>query len=172
MTEADKPSLRLRSARRMGITLIFLAVLLFVPARSLRFWQGWVFLAIQCASWIWFALVVLKHDPDLAERRLRSKEREPEQKLALKLFGLILYVGFLVAGFDFRLGWSQRWLAPVPLAIVIIGQIVVLAGYVVVFWVLKTNSFAGSTIQVDPGQTVISSGPYALVRHPMYTGMS
>jgi protein-S-isoprenylcysteine O-methyltransferase Ste14 len=82
-----------------------------------------------------------------------------------------LYLGFIVAGLDFRFGWSRVRFGAVPTAIIAAGQLGAAAGYWLVFWVMKANSFAGSTIQVENGQAVIQSGPYALVRHPMYLGM-
>ena len=167
-----KQSLALRSARRMGLTLLVLGFLIFVPARSFHFWQAWLYLGLQTVSWSYLAIYFLKHDPQLAERRLQSKESEPQQKWALKLFSILLWTGFVLVGLDFRLAWSWRWFGGVPLALVLISQTVVVAGYVLVFWVMKTNTFAASIIRVEEGHRVINSGPYALVRHPMYTGMA
>jgi protein-S-isoprenylcysteine O-methyltransferase Ste14 len=165
-------SLRARAVRRLVMILIFSGVLLLVPAGSLRFWPGWLFLSLTAAFWIFFLVHFLKHDLQLLERRLQDKEAEPEQGLFQRLFVAIMFSAFILAGFDFRFGWSRRWLAPVPLAAVVVAQGVVVAGYWVVFWVMKTNSFAGSTIRVEDEQKVIHGGPYAYVRHPMYSGMA
>lgn len=165
-------SLKARAVRRLLTVLIFSGVLLLVPAGSLRFWPGWLLLSLTAAFWIFFLVHFLKHDPQLLERRLQDKEAEPEQGLFRKLFVAIMFSAFILAGFDFRFGWSPRWLGPVPLAVVAVAQVVVVAGYWIVFWVMKTNSFAGSAIQVEAEQTVIHSGPYAFVRHPMYSGMA
>jgi protein-S-isoprenylcysteine O-methyltransferase Ste14 len=115
----------------------------------------------------------------LAEKRSRlvgaasaKQETEPEQKLFQRLFSLITFPAFILAGLDFRFGWTRQRFAEVPLMGVVAAQIVVVAGYWLVFRVMKTNTFAAGTIQVEIGQTVISSGPYARVRHPMYTGMA
>lgn len=157
---------------RFTLTFLLLAALLFVPAWSLRFWQAWVFLLSTTGFSIFFLQHLLRNDPQLLARRLQSKEPDPHQKWLLRVFSFVLYSGFVVAGFDFRLGWSRVWLGSMPLALEIAGQIGVAAGYWLVFWVMKTNSFAASVIQVEAGQTVIQTGPYALVRHPMYTGMA
>jgi len=156
----------------MCLTLFGLAAMLFLSAGSLRFWQASVFLVLQAAFWTYFFLDFLKNDPQLLERRLKSKESEPEQKLFQRLFALILNSAVILAGLDFRFGWTRRWVGDVPVAVVIAGQTMAVAGYWLVFWVMKTNTFASSIIQVENQQTVIRSGPYEVVRHPMYTGMA
>jgi protein-S-isoprenylcysteine O-methyltransferase Ste14 len=155
----------------MCLTLFGLAAMLFLSAGSLRFWQASVFLVLQAAFWTYFFLDFLKNDPQLLERRLKSKETEPEQQLFQRLFALILNSAVILAGLDFRFGWTRRWVGDVPVAVVIAGQTMAVAGYWLVFWVMKTNTFASSIIQVENQQTVIRSGPYEVVRHPMYTGM-
>jgi protein-S-isoprenylcysteine O-methyltransferase Ste14 len=164
-------SLQRRAIRRLCITVLFLGAILFIPAGTIRFWPGIVFLLLIVGFWTFFFSYFLRNDPQLLERRLQSKEAQPEQKWILRLFSLVLYCGFILAGLDFRLGWSQRWINHVPLAVIIAGQLFAMAGYLFVFWVMKTNSFAGSTIRVESAQRVIDTGPYAKVRHPMYVGM-
>lgn len=163
--------LKQRATLRFALTFAFLTGLLFVPAGSLRFWQAWIFLFLTMGFSIFFLLDLLRHDPQLLARRMQSREPDPRQKWLLRIFSFVLS-GFVVAGFDFRLGWSRGWLGSMPLALEIGGQAGVVAGYCLVFWVMKTNSFAASVIQVEAEQTVIQTGPYALVRHPMYTGMA
>jgi protein-S-isoprenylcysteine O-methyltransferase Ste14 len=163
-------TLKARAVRRLATTLIVLAILLFIPG-SLRFWQGWILWGLTAVSWSIFFAHFLKHDPQLLERRLQRRETEPQQKLFQKLFGLLMWAGFIIAGLDFRFGWSRLWLRPVPYALVAAAQVTVLGGYDLVFRVMKTNTFAASIIRVEQHQTVIERGPYALVRHPMYTGM-
>ncbi len=165
-------SLRARGARRLAVSLAIVAWFLFVPARSLRFWQAWLFLALTAAFWISSQTYFLRHDPRLVERRLQNKEAQPQQRLFQILWSVILPVSFVVAGLDFRLGWSRRWIGAIPLAGVLAGDAAVLAGYGLVFWVMKTNTFAASTIQVEAEHRVIDTGPYGVVRHPMYTGMT
>jgi protein-S-isoprenylcysteine O-methyltransferase Ste14 len=126
-------------------------------------------LGLIAIFWTLFLNYFLNHDLSLLQRRLQSRETEPQQKLFQKLYGLILFPAFILAGLDFRFGWSRS--RHLPLVLVIAGQMITVAGYCLVFWVMKTNRFAGSTIQVEAEQTVIRSGPYARVRHPMYLGM-
>jgi protein-S-isoprenylcysteine O-methyltransferase Ste14 len=167
----DIANLRQRSIRRLLTTLLTLACLLVLAAGTRRFWQAWLLLGLMTAFWTFFLINFLKHDRQLLERRLQHRETEPEQRRFQKLFPLILLLAFLVAGLDFRFGWS-RALLPVPLVVMAFGQVMTVAGYCLVFWVMKTNTFAASTIQVETGQNVIDRGPYALVRHPMYLGMA
>lgn len=164
-------SLRARTFRRMLTTLIILVAILIAPAGSWRFWQAWLFVGLMAAFWTYFSLDLLKRSPELLERRLRREESDPEQKRFQKLFGPITILAFALAGLDYRFGWSQGWLGRVPFIVVLVAQALAVAGYYFVFWVMKTNAFASSTIQVESGQGVIQSGPYALVRHPMYLGM-
>lgn len=165
-------TLRARGVRRLAISLTFIAAFLFLSTGSLRFWQAWQFLALTAAFWTFSQLYFLRHDPRLVERRLQNKEAQPQQRLFQILWCVILPVSFVLAGLDSRLGWSRHWIGPVPLAGVLAGDAVVLAGYGLVFWVMKTNTFAASTIQVEADHRVIDTGPYAVVRHPMYTGMT
>ena len=104
-------------------------------------------------------------------RRLRHEEVDAAQKLFQRIFVPVTLAALALTGLDFRFGWSRHWPGPVPLAVVLAAQALAVAGYWFVFWVMKTNAFASSTIQVEAGQSVIQSGPYALVRHPMYLGM-
>jgi protein-S-isoprenylcysteine O-methyltransferase Ste14 len=164
-------SLKRRAQQRLSVTLAVLAALL-LSSGSLRFWQGWLFLSLMSAFWTFFLVDLTKHSPQLLERRLESKETQPEQRLFQKLWMVVWLPAFTIAGLDFRFGWSRQWLHPMPLWLILVGQLIAVAGYSLVFWVMKTNSFAGSTIQVDSGQQVIRSGPYATVRHPMYSGMA
>jgi protein-S-isoprenylcysteine O-methyltransferase Ste14 len=161
-----------RGSRRLAISLIAVALLLFLPAGSVRYWQGWLFLTLMAGFWICFFIGLLKHDLRLLERRLESDERAPEQKLFQKLMYFILLPAFVLAGLDFRFGWSQSRLHGVPLWLVLVGQAMAVNAYWLVFSVMKTNSFAASTIRVEEGQRVITTGPYAMVRHPMYSGMA
>jgi len=167
----DVTSLRARGAKRLAFSLALMAWFLFIPAKSFRFWQAWLFLALTAVFWIASQIYFLRHDPQLVERRLQNKEEQPQQRLVQLLWSIILPVSFVLAGFDFRLGWSRQWLRPVPLAVVLAGDAAVLAGYGLVFWVMKTNTFAGSTIQVEAEHRVIDTGAYAVVRHPMYSGL-
>lgn len=157
--------------RRFGIGLVVIAVVLPVLAGSLRFWQGWSFLLLAWGPPFLFALYVAKHDPQLLERRMRVTEKNPRQML-VKAFGtVILFSTIGLSALDFRFGWSRAWPGAVPLWLVILGQAMVLVGMGLIIWTMKTNSFAGRTITVEAEQKVATTGPYAVVRHPMYAGV-
>jgi protein-S-isoprenylcysteine O-methyltransferase Ste14 len=155
----------------MASTILILAGILFISAGSLRFWQGWLFLFLMAGFWSYFFVVFMKRDPQLLERRLQAKEIHLEQKIVQKLFSAISILAFMVAALDFRFGWS-RFAGGVPIWLVLVAQAVVVVGYWLVFWTMKTNSFAASIIRVEEEQRVIDAGPYAWVRHPMYFGMA
>lgn len=167
-----EPRLASRVARRLLISLGCLAGMLFLPAGSLRFWQGWLFVGLMGAFWTFFFAYFLRHDPHILERRMQRVESDPAQKLFQKLSMLLTFPGLILVALDFRFGWTRHWLGPVPVAVVLIGQTGTLAGYWFVFWVMQTNTFASSTIRVEQQQTVIDRGPYAWVRHPMYVGIA
>jgi protein-S-isoprenylcysteine O-methyltransferase Ste14 len=149
-----------------------IAPILFALAGSLRFWQGWCFLAFAWGSPFLFAFYSVKHDPQLLERRMRMKEKDPRQALFKGLASLIIFSAIGLAALDFRLGWTRARLGPVPLWVMLVGQAAVLAAMILIIWVMKVNSFAARTIEVEAGQEVISTGPYAAVRHPMYSGVA
>jgi protein-S-isoprenylcysteine O-methyltransferase Ste14 len=158
-------SLATRLLLRSLIAVVFVAVLLFIPAGSLRYWQGWVFMAILFLPMPVTSVYFMKRDPQLVERRLRTEEKISKQKTFIRWAQLVFFASLLIPGLDYRFGWSR-----VPLWLTILSQLFVLAGYLMTLWVMKENSFASRTIQIEEGQKVISTGPYRLVRHPMYFG--
>jgi protein-S-isoprenylcysteine O-methyltransferase Ste14 len=105
------------------------------------------------------------HDPKLAERRLRRQEKAREQRMLMRVFHVTVMALFLLPGLDHRFGWSH-----LPLWLTILSQTIVFGGWVMMYWVMKVNRFAASTIEVEPGQCAISTGRYSIVRHPMYLG--
>ena len=158
-------SLAGRLILRTVISVVIVAAFLFVPAGSVRYWQGWAFMALWFLPMVIVSPYFLKNDPQLVERRLQTKEKSKEQKTIIRLAQPIVFLNLLVPGLDYRFGWSR-----VPLWLTIVSEALVVAGYVITFWVMKENSFASRTIQVVEGQKVITTGPYRLVRHPMYFG--
>jgi len=158
-------SLKSRLVLRFLLALGVLGALLFIPAGSLRFWQGWVYIATSFVPGFFAFTYFYKHDPQLIERRMQFKEKVREQKRIMTFVYIAWLVAFVLPGLDHRFGWSHQ-----PLWITIFSQAVVFGGFATTLWVAKVNRFAGRTIQVEPGQEVISSGPYRIVRHPMYLG--
>lgn len=163
-------SLRARLVLRCVFAIVLGGAMLFIPAGSVRFWQGWVFMGIIFIPMVAGSIYFYKRDPQLVERRLESKEKIGEQKLIMGFASLIFFGAFLLPGFDDRFGWSRRTLGPEPLWLTIVAEGVVLAGYLLTYWVMDTNSYASRTIRVEESQRVISIGPYRIVRHPMYLG--
>jgi len=160
-----------RLALRFALFLPIFAALLFVPAGSPRFWQGWLFLVIVAAGSLLPMCYFLRHDPRLLERRMKSKEKTGAGRLFQRVWIPIWIAGLILPGLDYRFGWSREFLAPMPLWLTIVSQGIVLGGYVLIFAVMRSNTFAAATIQVEEGQKVISDGPYRIVRHPMYSGI-
>jgi protein-S-isoprenylcysteine O-methyltransferase Ste14 len=149
----------------VGVPLV--AALIFLPAGTLAFWEGWLYLAILFIPML-FALVYLyRNDPDLLERRMHMREREQQQVWIIGLSSLYYLAIFILPGLDHRFGWTQT---PAPL--VLLGALLVLLGYGIVLLVFRENRYASRVVEVAEGQQVISSGPYAYVRHPMYSGVT
>jgi protein-S-isoprenylcysteine O-methyltransferase Ste14 len=149
----------------MGIAIF--AAVLFLPAGSFHYWQAWAYMAIVFLPMTSALVYFYKHNPRLLELRLQTKEKVAEQKVIMKLITVVFFFAALLPGLDHRLGWSR-----VPLWLTVLSLAFVLAGYLLAFWVMKVNRFASRIIEVQPGQTVISTGPYRVVRHPMYLGSS
>ena len=163
-------SLKSRVIVRLFLGLIIFAAILFIPAGTLRFWQGWTLMGIWSVAAIFTFVYFYKHDRQLIERRLRGQEKIREQKLLVRAAKPIFFAAFLIPGLDYRFGWSRTFLRPMPLWLMLLSQALVLGGLFFVVWAMKTNSFASRTIQVETGQEVISTGPYSIVRHPFYLG--
>ena len=152
---------------RLLLAIPALGALLFLPAGTLAYWEAWLYLAILLIPMLCVFRYLLKNDPQLLARRMRMRERELAQRRIIAASSLYFLVVFTLPGFDQRWGWSD-----VPLWAVIAADLVVLFGYGIFISVLRENQYASRTIQVEQGQRVISSGPYALVRHPMYLGVT
>jgi protein-S-isoprenylcysteine O-methyltransferase Ste14 len=147
---------------------LVMGVLVFAAAGTVRYWQGWLFLAIFCGASATITLDLVRHDPALLRRRLVGgpfAERQMSQKI-ITLFASIGFLSLLlVPALDHRFGWSH-----VPVSVVIAGDVLIAAGFAVVFRVFRENTFTSARIEIAKEQRVITTGPYALVRHPMYAG--
>ncbi len=148
--------------------LVIMAIALFGPAWSLDYWQAWVYQLVFFGSAGIITLYLWRNDRALLERRIEAgptAEKEPLQKL-IQALAAIAFIGFLVVpSVDYRFGWSH-----VPVAMEIVADVLVAIGFYIVFRVFRENSFTAATIEISTDQRVISTGPYAIVRHPMYAG--
>lgn len=148
------------------MALIFIGLMLFLPAGTLYYWQAWIYCGVLFIPIFFVVSYFLKKDPELLERRMRMKEKEEKQKTIVKFAAIIFLIGFIIPGLDYRYHWSN-----VPVLLVIAANAIVFSGYIFVFRVLRENSYASRIIEVEKDQKVITTGPYALVRHPMYLGV-
>jgi protein-S-isoprenylcysteine O-methyltransferase Ste14 len=148
--------------------VVLLGVFLFFPGWTFNYWQAWVFLLVFTTSVFLITFYFLKKDPSLIQSRLKAgpaAEQEKSQKIIQGLASLFFILPFITASIDHRLSWSS-----VPTWLVLLGDVVVALGLYIVFLVFRENTFTSATIEVKDEQRVISTGPYAVIRHPMYAG--
>ena len=146
----------------LGVVLI--GVLLFLPAGTMSYPQGWLLMGILFIPMFLAGLVMMAKNPALLRSRLKAREKEADQDLVIKLSGLMFLVGFILAGLDFRFGWSN-----LPGWVSTLGAALFLSAYALFAEVLRENTWLSRTIEVQEGQTVVSTGLYGIVRHPMYS---
>jgi protein-S-isoprenylcysteine O-methyltransferase Ste14 len=148
--------------------LLVIAMSLFLPAWTLDYWQAWIFLAVFSMSILAITLYLMKKDQKLLERRVNGSpiaEKETIQKIIQSIAGIAFIAIFILSALNHRFGLSV-----VSMYVVVSGDVLVALGLLIVFLVFKENTFTSATIEVSTEQKVISTGPYALVRHPMYIG--
>ena len=145
------------------IGLLLVGLLIFLPAGTLAYPGGILFLCLLFVPMLVMGIVMLARARDLLAKRLDAKEKQAAQKGVQSLSGLVFIAGFVLAGLDFRFGWSD-----VPLPVVIAASVIFLAGYGLYAEVMRENAYLSRTVKVEEGQTVVSTGLYGIVRHPMY----
>ena len=158
----------LKAALGLAQLSVMLGLALFAPAGTLRFVEAWVFLALFLTASLAITLYLAKSDPALLARRIQAgpmAEKERAQKIIQGVASLAFIATIVVPALDHRFGWSR-----IPLPAVVAGDILIALGFLVVFLVFRQNTFTSSIIEVAAEQRVIDSGPYAVVRHPMYVG--
>ena len=143
--------------------LLLVGLLIFLPAGTLAYPGGLLFLCLLFVPMLIMGIVMLARARDLLAKRLDAKEKQAAQKGVQSLAGLVFMAGFVLAGLDFRFGWSD-----VPLPVVIAASMTFLIGYALYAEVMRENAYLSRTVKVEEGQTVISTGLYGIVRHPMY----
>ncbi len=144
--------------------LVLVGLLIFLPAGSLLFINGWILMGILFIPMFVAGLVMMFKNPDLLKKRLDAKEKQNEQSLVVKLSGLMFLAGFVVAGLNFRFGWYT-----LPRGVVIGASVIFLVAYIMYAEVLRENTYLSRTIEVQENQKVIDTGLYGIVRHPMYS---
>ena len=155
--------LLLSALEKYVMGLLFMAVLAFWPAGSLRFWNGWLLIGLLFIPMLILGIVLFTKAPELLKKRLNAKEKSADQQGVVAVSGLMFLVGFIVAGLDHRLSWST-----VPDWVVIAASAVFLISYALYAEVMRENAYLSRTIEVQDGQKVIDTGLYGVVRHPMY----
>jgi protein-S-isoprenylcysteine O-methyltransferase Ste14 len=163
MTDLDKKALG-----GLARFLVVLAILLFLPAWTLDYWQAWLFLAVFSASTLAITVYLMRKDENLLRRRMNAgpaAEKERSQQIIQFIAALAFIATIVFPALDHRFAWSA-----VSVHVVLAGDALVAIGFGIMFFVFKANSFAAATIAVDAEQKVVSTGPYAIVRHPMYIG--
>ena len=143
--------------------VVIIGILLFVPAGSFGFWQGWLLMGILFVPMFVAGLIMMKRSPDLLRKRLSTKEEQSEQKTVLLLSGFMFIAAFVVAGLNFRFGWLT-----LPNWIPILFAVVFLLAYALYAEVMRENAYLSRTVEVQENQQVVDTGLYGIVRHPMY----
>lgn len=148
---------------KFAIGLILVGALIFLPAGSFYYTNGWLFIGLLFVPMMMLGLILLIKSPEMLEKRLRAKEKENTQRGVVATTGLLFVAGFVVAGLDFRFGWSEM-----PIWVVMISSAVLLVSYALYAEVMRENAYLSRNIEVQRDQRVVDTGLYSVVRHPMY----
>jgi len=159
-----KVKLFVQAIMKFMLGVILVGMLIFLPAGTLAFANGWLFMGILFVPMFLAGIVLIFKNPELLAKRLDAKEKQKEQSLVIKLSGLMFLAGFIVAGLGFRFDWYI-----LPKGVVIVAAVVFLAAYILYAEVLRENTYLSRTIEVQENQKVIDTGLYGIVRHPMYS---
>lgn len=149
---------------KFALGIILVGLLIFLPAGSFAFVNGWIFMGVLFIPILIAGVVMMIKNPSLLKKRLESKEKQKEQNVVVKLSGLMFLAGFIVAGLNFRFGWHS-----IPKGVVIAASVLFIIGYIIYAEVMRENTYLSRTIRVEENQKVISDGLYGIVRHPMYS---
>ena len=159
----NQGKLAVQATVKFALGLLLAGALLFLPAGGMHYRNGWLCLGILFVPILILGIVLLFRSPELLEKRLNAKEKENTQKGVIAVSGALFFVGFIVAGLDFRFGWST-----VPVWVVVAASAVLLISYAFYAEVMRENAYLSRTVEVQRGQTVVDTGLYGIVRHPMY----
>lgn len=145
----------------LGVLIV--GILLFIPANSFNYWNGWLFMGLLFIPMFIAGIVLMIKNPELLKKRLDVKEKESEQKLVILYSSIMFILGFIIAGLNYRFGWIK-----LPNIVIIISSVLFIIAYVLYAEVLRENTYLSRVIEVQENQKVIDSGLYGIVRHPMY----
>ena len=159
-----KSTLLLNALTKYFVGLIAVGLLLFLPAGSLYFVNGWVFIGLLFVPMLIAGFILMAKNPELLAKRLNAKEEQSEQKGVVAVSGVMFLSGFIVAGLNYRFSWHT-----LPKGIVIVSSVIFLLSYIMYGEVLRENTYLSRTIEVQENQKVIDTGLYGIIRHPMYT---
>ena len=154
----------LQAFSKFLIGLIIISMLLFIPAGTIYYPNGWLFIILLFVPMLFAGIIMFFKSPDLLRRRLNAKEEEDEQKLVLLLSGIMFILAFILAGLNFRFGWLK-----LPAIVILMASIIFLIAYAMYAEVLRENAYLSRTVEVSENQKVVDTGLYGIVRHPMYT---
>ena len=154
----------LQAILKFTIGIFLVGLLVFLPAGTINFFNGWLFMGVLFVPILLAGIVMMIKTPVLLEKRLNGKEKEKEQSLVVKLSGLMFIAGFIVAGLGFRFGWYT-----LPKAVSIGAAFILVFAYILYAEVMRENVYLSRTIQVEENQKVVDKGLYSVVRHPMYS---
>jgi len=146
------------------ILIIILWIILFIPAGSIKFWQAWILWSGFSLITVFIGVYFAKKNPEFLARRAKVQEKGTSKKTPA--YFKLYYLGFILPGLDFRFHWSGE-----PVWLVIVSNAIVFGAYIFIFFVFRENAYASTVIHVENEQHVITTGPYSVIRHPMYLGM-
>jgi len=148
---------------KFSLGVLIIGLLLFIPANTINYWNGWLFMGLLFIPMFIAGIVMMLKSPDLLRKRLDAKEKENEQKQVVTLSGLMFLAGFIIAGLNYKYSWII-----LPNMVVIISSIIFILAYILYAEVLRENTYLSRTIKVEENQKVVDTGLYGIVRHPMY----
>ena len=159
----NKIKLLFSALLKFSFGIIFVGLLLFLPAGTIKFFNAWLFIGLLFIPMFILGIFLFIKSPELLEKRLNAKEKENTQKGVIGFSAILFLASFLIAGFDFHFGWTQ-----VPIGCVILASVILLVSYALYAEVMRENIYLSRTIEVQENQKVIDTGLYGIIRHPMY----
>jgi protein-S-isoprenylcysteine O-methyltransferase Ste14 len=151
---------------RLSMAVLIFMLFFFLPAGTWNYWQAWMYMGVLFIPMLFVMVYLINNDPDLLERRMRTREERKEQRKIIQASYIVFILAYLIPGFDIRYGWSNM-----PAEISITAGVISFLAYLLVFRTMQVNSFLSRVIEIASGQKVIDTDVYGIVRHPMYVGM-